>query len=345
MELIQLTQFSPGAGCGCKISPKDLEEILKERKDGFTDKNLLVGNESNDDAAVYDIGNGKAIISTTDFFTPIVDDPFLFGKIAAINAMSDVYAMGGKPLMGISILGWPLDKLPKEHASRVIDGAIAACSLAGISLAGGHSVDIPVPIFGLAVTGIVNKENIKRNNTALAGHHIFLTKPLGIGILSTAAKKGILSQEHLEISIKLMCTLNSIGSKLGELKGISAMTDVTGFGLLGHLAEMCEGSIVSADIYFEKIPKIESLDHYINEKAIPGGTYRNLKSFEMVVSNYNDYQKLIMADPQTSGGLLISIEEKEIPLLISISEKSGINCYEIGQFKPPRSKADMIRLK
>jgi len=344
MELIQLTQFSPGAGCGCKISPKDLEEILKERKDGFTDKNLLVGNESNDDAAVYDIGNGKAIISTTDFFTPIVDDPFLFGKIAAINAMSDVYAMGGKPLMGISILGWPLDKLPKEHASRVIDGAIAACSLAGISLAGGHSVDIPVPIFGLAVTGIVNKENIKRNNTALAGHHIFLTKPLGIGILSTAAKKGILAPEHLAISIKVMSELNTAGYEFGKLKGISAMTDVTGFGLLGHLIEMCEGSNISAEIYFNKIPKAEGIDKYIKENAIPGGTYRNLKSFESLVGAFSEYEKIIMADPQTSGGLLIAIGENEIQDFRMSAEKAGTKVYEIGVFTKARSKEEMIKL-
>jgi len=285
MEKIKLTQFSPGAGCGCKISPADLEEILEKSRSTFLDKNLLVGNESKDDAAVYNVGNGIAIISTTDFFTPIVDDPYLFGKIAAINAMSDVFAMGGKPIMAISILGWPLDKLPKEIASQVIDGAIAACAEAGIALAGGHSIDIPVPIFGLAVTGIINKENIRRNNAALEGDYIFLTKPLGIGILSTAAKKGILEEQHLADSINIMSQLNSIGAELGKLQGVSAMTDVTGFGLLGHLIEMCEGSNLSAEIHFNKIPKVEGIDKYINEKAIPGGTFRNLKSFEPMVGD------------------------------------------------------------
>ncbi len=344
MEAIKLTQFSPGAGCGCKISPAELEEILKKSKNTFFDKNLLVGNESKDDAAVYDIGNGIAIISTTDFFTPIVDDPFLFGKIASINAMSDIYAMGGKPVMAISILGWPLDKLPGEIASRVIEGAIAACAEAGIALAGGHSIDIPVPIFGLAVTGIINRENIKRNNTAVEGDTIYLTKPLGVGIFSTAAKKGILEERHLAESIKIMCQLNSVGSELGKLAGISAMTDVTGFGLLGHLIEMCEGSNLAADIHFNKIPKIDGIDKYIKENAIPGGTYRNLKSFESMVGAFTEYQKTIMADPQTSGGLLIAIKENEIAYFKTITKKAGIAVYEIGKFRKARSIEEMIRL-
>ena len=342
MEKILLTQFSPGAGCGCKISPADLEEILNKSKNSFHDKNLLVGNESKDDAAVYDTGNGLAIISTTDFFTPIVDDPYLFGKIASINAMSDVYAMGGKPMMAISILGWPLDKLPKELASRVIDGAIDACAEAGIALAGGHSIDIPVPIFGLAVTGMIKKENIKRNNTALEGHHIFLTKPLGIGILSTAAKKGILTEEHLANSISIMSQLNSIGTELGTLSGVSAMTDVTGFGLLGHLIEMCEGSHLSADIYFDKLPKAEGLEKYIQEKAIPGGTFRNLKSFGTIADSFNEFQKILMADPQTSGGLLVAISENSISDLQAISARAGVKVYEIGILRKLRE--DLIRL-
>jgi selenide,water dikinase len=344
MEKVRLTKYSPGAGCGCKISPADLEEILRNSSKGFSDKMLLVGNESNDDAAVYDIGNNQAIISTTDFFTPIVDDPFIFGKIAAINAMSDIYAMGGKPIMAISILGWPLVQLSKEHASQVIEGAISACAEAGIMLAGGHSIDIQVPIFGLAVTGIIARNNIKRNNTAIENHRIFLTKPLGIGILSTAAKKEIILDKHLSLSIESMSQLNSIGTELAKLQGVSAMTDVTGFGLLGHLVEMCDGGKLSADLHFDKIPRLEGIDAYIEQKSIPGGTYRNLKSYESVAAAFSVYQKIIMADPQTSGGLLIAIDDKEIPALLSIAEDRRITVYEIGQFCLARSRQEMIRL-
>lgn len=332
MEPVRLTQFSPGSGCGCKISAPDLEYILKNNSKIFYDKNLLVGFNSKDDAAVYDIGNENAIISTTDFFTPIVDDPFLFGKIAAINAMSDVYAMGGKPIMAISILGWPLEKLSKDSASLVIEGAMSACSEAKIPLAGGHSIDIPAPVYGLAVTGLVRKEHIRRNNTAVEGHHIFLTKPLGIGILSTAAKKGLISKKHLDISITVMGQRNSIGEELGKLDGVSAMTDVTGFGLLGHLIEMCEGSNLSATLSFDKIPIIEGVEEYIHQKAIPGGTYRNWKSFEGKVSPLEEFQKLLLADPQTSGGLLIAIREDEINKLTDLSNQAGIKVHDIGRF-------------
>ena len=344
MENIKLTQFSPGAGCGCKISPGDLDKILKKSSGTFKDEKLLVGYMSKDDAAVYDIGNNNAVISTTDFFTPIVDDPFLFGKIAAVNAMSDVFAMGGMPLMAISILGWPLDKLSKETASLVIEGAVSACSTANIPLAGGHSIDIPVPIFGLAVTGIVRKENIRRNNTAIEGHHLFLTKPLGIGILSTAAKKGIIRKEHLEVSIKIMSQLNSIGADLGKLQGISAITDVTGFGLLGHLIEMCEGSNLSATIRFSDIPIIIGLEEYISQHAIPGGTQRNWKSFESKISPITEFQKLILADPQTSGGLLVAVDKGSIPNLTRIFRQAGIETHEIGRFCKMRDQYPVISI-
>jgi selenide,water dikinase len=344
MENVRLTQFSPGAGCGCKISPKDLDEILESSSNGFIDKMLLVGNESKDDAAVYDIGNEMAVISTTDFFTPIVDDPYMFGKIAAINAMSDVYAMGGKPIMAISILGWPLDKLSKKLASRVIEGATHACATANIMLAGGHSIDIPEPVFGLAVTGIIKKENIRRNNSANAGNHIFLSKPLGIGIMSTAAKKGIITLEDLTVSTNLMSQLNSIGYELGTLAGVRAMTDVTGFGLLGHLIEMCEGSNLSAEIKFKDIPVIEGIDKYISQKSIPGGTYRNWKSFSNKISQISERQKLILADPQTSGGLLIAITEEAIPLLLDISNKNGIKIYDIGIFNASKAQEILIKV-
>ncbi len=237
-EPVKLTQYSHGAGCGCKISPKVLDEILKTSVAFPDNDKLLVGNHSRDDAAVYDLGNGTAIISTTDFFMPIVDDPFEFGRIAAANSISDVYAMGGKPLMAIAVLGWPVNKLPADVAQKVVEGGRSICLEAGIPLAGGHSIDSPEPIFGLAVTGILPIESLKQNNTAKEGDLLFLTKPLGVGILSTAQKRGLLNEELLAVIVKQMTTLNKTGEELGKIKGVHAMTDVTGFGFLGHLIEM-----------------------------------------------------------------------------------------------------------
>ncbi|HYW36017.1 MAG TPA: selenide, water dikinase SelD, partial [Balneolaceae bacterium] len=238
-EEIKLTQYSHGAGCGCKISPGVLDDILHTEMSIPDDSKLLVGNHSRDDAAAYDIGEGKAIISTTDFFMPIVDDAFDFGRIAAANAISDIYAMGGTPLMAIAILGWPVDKLPPESARRVLEGGRSICSEAGISLGGGHSIDSPEPIFGLAVTGMVSHKQLKQNDRAKAGCRLFLTKPIGVGILSTAQKKNELKKEHENIARDTMVRLNDIGKELSKLDGIKAITDVTGFGLLGHLSEMC----------------------------------------------------------------------------------------------------------
>ena len=251
METIKLTQYSHGAGCGCKISPAVLDQMLHSDLHKGHFPSLLVGNESKDDAAVYDLGNGMCIVSTTDFFMPIVDDPFTFGSIASVNAISDVYAMGGEPIMAIAILGWPVNKLSPEIANRVLEGSRKICAEAGIPLAGGHSIDCPEPVFGLAVTGKLKKENLKRNDTARAGSLLYLTKPLGIGIITTAEKKGIVEAEHLQMAVNTMLTLNTLGNALGELPYVNAMTDVTGFGLLGHLCEVCEGSGLSATITFD----------------------------------------------------------------------------------------------
>src|SRR5215212_5607222 len=267
---VKLTQYSHGAGCGCKIGPAVLDEILHSNIAFPDNKKLLVGNHSKDDAAVYDLENGMALILTTDFFMPIVDDPFEFGRIASANAISDVYAMGGKPIVAIAILGWPVNILSTAIAQRVIEGSRSICKEAGIPLAGGHSIDSPEPIFGLAVTGLVPVENVKQNNLAKEGDLLFLTKPLGVGILTTAEKKGVLKEEHKGIAATQMMQLNKIGEQLGKIKGVSAMTDVTGFGLLGHLVEMAEGSGLSAVIDFENIPLIsEELKNYIHQKCIP----------------------------------------------------------------------------
>ncbi|MEO6454565.1 MAG: selenide, water dikinase SelD, partial [Ginsengibacter sp.] len=306
-EEVKLTRYSHGAGCGCKIAPKFLDEILKSNLALPDNKNLLVGNSSKDDAAVYDLENGMALISTTDFFMPVVDDPYEFGRIASANAISDVYAMGGRPIVAIAILGWPINVLSPAIAKKVIEGSRSICKEAGISLAGGHSIDSPEPIFGLAVSGLVAIENIKQNNLAKKGDLIFLTKPLGVGILTTAEKKGILKDEHKGIAAKQMMQLNKAGKILGGIKGVNAMTDVTGFGLLGHLVEMAEGSGLSAVIDFENIPLIvEDLRYYIHENCVPGGTNRNWGSYGDKIGNISDYQKTILADPQTSGGLLIA---------------------------------------
>ncbi|MCB0598144.1 MAG: selenide, water dikinase SelD, partial [Phaeodactylibacter sp.] len=227
----KLTQYSHGAGCGCKIAPKVLDTILQHHAEQFHFPNLLVGNDKRDDAAVYDLGDGTAIVSTTDFFMPIVDSPEDFGRIASVNAISDIYAMGGTPLVAIAILGWPIDKIPPEVANRVIDGSRKACAEAGIPLAGGHSIDSPEPIFGLAVTGRVDKKHLKLNGGATPGCRLFLTKPIGVGILSTAQKKGKLLPEHANIARDSMVQLNKAGEAFGRLPYIKAMTDVTGFGL------------------------------------------------------------------------------------------------------------------
>lgn len=331
MNEIKLTQYSHGAGCGCKISPKVLDTILKTNLAPFETPNLLVGNDSRDDAAVYDLKNGTAIISTTDFFMPIVDDPFTFGKIAAANAISDVYAMGGKPLLAIAILGWPVDKLSPEIAQQVIDGGRQTCNEAGISLAGGHSIDSPEPIFGLAVTGQVSIEQLKRNDTAIEGCQLILTKPLGIGILSTAQKNGKLKPEHSHIAPESMMRLNKIGYELAKIEAVKALTDVTGFGLLGHLTEMCEGSNLSAEIEIAKIPRFEEVAYYMFDKCIPGGTYRNWESYGHNVKLNTEEEKLILCDAQTSGGLLIAVEESSVPQVIKMLKENDIHTQPFGR--------------
>jgi selenide,water dikinase len=233
MEEIKLTQFSHGAGCGCKIAPAVLDKILHTSLPKANFPKLLVGNESKDDAAVYELNDGSCIISTTDFFMPIVDDAFTFGSIASVNAISDVYAMGGKPTMALAILGWPISKLPEELAQKVLDGSRDVCAKAGIPLAGGHSIDSPEPIFGLAVTGTVEKKNLKKNNSAQAGDVVYLTKPIGVGIITTAQKRGLAEADDLAEAVRVMTELNILGADFGKLDYVNAMTDITGFGLLG----------------------------------------------------------------------------------------------------------------
>lgn len=341
---IKLTSFSHGAGCGCKISPQILDQILHTDTPKKNHPLLLVGNESRDDAAVFDWQNGEAVISTTDFFMPIVDDPFDFGKIAATNAISDIYAMGGSPLMAIAILGWPIDKLAPEIAKKVLEGGRAACAEAGIPLAGGHSIDSPEPIFGLAVTGKVKKEHLKQNDQATEDCLLYLTKPLGVGILSTAQKRGIVSPEDLAIAVKQMSTLNQLGEKLGPLAYVKSLTDVTGFGLMGHLVEMCDGSGVSAQLYFDKIPTLAPIGYYLEQKCFPGGTSRNWASYgHRVEDGISEFQKLIGADPQTSGGLLIAVDKNFQQEFEAFALKEGFALEVIGETIKQQEKAIYIQ--
>lgn len=327
---IRLTEFSHGAGCGCKIAPDVLDRILHTEVPAFSDPRLLVGNESRDDAAVVDIGNGIGIISTTDFFMPVVDDPYDFGRIAAANAISDVYAMGGKPLMAIAILGWPVNELAPEIASKVIEGGRAVCAEAGISLAGGHSIDSPEPIFGLAVTGQVATDRIMRNDRARSGDLLYLTKPLGVGILTSASKKGLLTGADLAMAVENMTTLNKPGLAFAEIDGVHAMTDVTGFGLAGHLLEVCRGSGLSAKINMNALPIMPNLSSYIEAECIPGGTYRNATAFGAYVYNMTESDSLIMCDPQTSGGLLVAVAPSARVEFEQVAKSQGITASPFG---------------
>ncbi|HEX2532913.1 MAG TPA: selenide, water dikinase SelD, partial [Chitinophagaceae bacterium] len=329
-----------GGGCGCKIAPGVLETILHSHFTLPQEGRLLVGNHSRDDAAVYDLGNGTAVISTTDFFMPIVNDPFDFGRIAGANAISDVYAMGGTPLMAIAILGWPVDKLPPEVARAVIDGGKAVCREAGIPLAGGHSIDAPEPIFGLAVTGLVSLEKLKRNNTAQAGDYLYLTKKLGVGVLSTAQKRGLLTRAHAEQLLAQVTKLNRLGECLGSVAGVTALTDVTGFGLLGHMGEMARGSGLSAELYFGEVPLLDGTYDYLAQKVVPGATRRNWDSVkEKVVlgAGRNEADVVpVLCDPQTNGGLLVAVREEsraEVEALLA-AEGYGDFCRPVGRLLP-----------
>ena len=328
---VRLTQFSHGAGCGCKIAPAQLEVILQSTLGTLPDPKLLVGYGSRDDAAVYDLGDGRCMISTTDFFSPIVDDAFDFGRIAATNAISDVFAMGGRPLLAVAILGWPIDRLGAELAQRVVEGGRQACHDAGIPLAGGHSIDATEPFFGLAVTGEVRRDHLKRNDTARDGDVLFLTKPLGVGMLSTAQKRGVLRPEHAHIARDIMLRTNRVGMELGELDGVHALTDVTGFGLAGHLLEMARGSGLSARIRFDDVPRSPEAALYLAEGCFPDGSFRNWKSLSSAVDGAATTERMMfLSDPQTCGGLLIACAPDATSEVTTILQKDGSHAFPIG---------------
>jgi selenide,water dikinase len=330
---VKLTKYSRSSGCGCKISPAVLNEIIKNKSEDFIFSNLLVGNNENDDAAVIEFDNENAIISTTDFFTPIVDDAFDFGMIASCNAINDIYAMGGEPLMAIAILGWPVDKLKPELANEVIQGAKKICMQAGIPLAGGHSIDSIEPIFGLAVTGKIKKQHIKKNNTIHDGNVLYLTKPLGIGILSSALKREMLTKEEYTQFIKYTTSLNKIGQVLANKSYVNAMTDVTGFGLIGHIYEMIKPGSFKALLNRVDIPVLQSAIAYGSKFIYPDSTTRNYNAYASAIEGLKDLDMFYYCDPQTAGGLLISVSAAFENEAEQIFKNQHQEFYKIGHFE------------
>jgi selenide,water dikinase len=320
MPEIKLTQLSHGGGCGCKIAPALLQEILGKAKDKLPFANLLVGTETSDDAAVYRLNDQQAVIATTDFFMPIVDDPFDFGRIAATNALSDVYAMGGTPIMALAIVGMPVSKLPVETMRAILQGGEAVCKAAGIPLAGGHSIDSVEPIYGLVAIGIVHPDRLKKNNGAQAGDVLILGKGLGVGVLATALKKDILSAEGYAEMVASTTQLNAVGGELSGLQAVHALTDVTGFGLLGHLLEICRGSGLAAELRFGQVPILSEALPLAQQGIGPGAIDRNLASYghEVIFDpQLENWQRRILADPQTSGGLLVAVSPDGVDAVLS----------------------------
>ena len=324
-EKIRLTEFSHGGGCGCKIAPAVLSEILASSQiKGVFPKDLLVGTETADDAAVYRLNDTQALVATTDFFTPIVDDPYDFGRIAATNAISDVYAMGGRPIMALALVGMPLEKLPVSVIRKVLEGGESVCALAGIPVAGGHSIDTLEPIYGLVALGLVHPDKVKRNSSGKAGDVLILGKPLGIGILSAALKKGKLSAAGYAQMLDWTTRLNTPGEALGEMAAVHAVTDVTGFGLAGHLLEMCRGSHLAAQVDFSSIPIIAEARDWARQGVATGASDRNWNGYGHEVEFRGEaWQQKLLSDPQTSGGLLVACAPEAEKSVLEVFRQQG----------------------
>ena len=324
----RLTSLSHGGGCGCKIAPAVLQQIISKSDFALLPKELLVGIETADDAAVYQINETQAIVATTDFFMPIVDDPFDFGRIAATNAISDVYAMGGTPLFALALVGMPINTLPLATIKKILDGGEAICKAAGIPIAGGHTIDSVEPIYGLVAIGIVNPKNLKRNADAKAGDKLILGKPLGVGILSAALKKEKLNATGYAAMIASTTKLNTPGIKLGQLAGVNALTDVTGFGLAGHLLEICKGSKLGATIHFNQLPIIASVLDLAKQGFVTGASERNWAGYGddiSIAAKFGDVERNLLTDPQTSGGLLVSCDASAVDNVLAIFKAEGFD--------------------
>jgi selenide,water dikinase len=306
---VRLTSLAHGGGCGCKLAPSVLQQLLADQPVAMPYKQLLVGTETADDAAVWQQDENTCIIATTDFFMPMVDDPHDFGRIAATNAISDVYAMGGKPIMALAILGMPVDKIPTDMVREILKGGASVCASAGIPVAGGHSIDCPEPVYGLAVIGICRPEHVRRNAGARAGDALILTKPIGVGIYSAAIKKGALPAAGYTEMINTTTLLNRIGAELAQDSDVHAITDVTGFGLLGHSLEMARGSKLALTLQADKVPLLSQAAHLAREGFVTGASHRNWASYSdgiTLPSDLPEWQRHLLTDPQTSGGLLVA---------------------------------------
>lgn len=335
MAEIKLTQYSHGGGCGCKIAPGLLAEILGKFTTRASFPNLMVGIETSDDAAVWRLNDTQAIVATTDFFMPIVDDPFDFGRIAATNAISDIYAMGAQPLFALAIVGMPVDKLAVEAIRGILSGGEAVCVAAGIPIAGGHSIDSPEPIYGLVALGVVHPDQVKRNDRAQPGDRLILGKGLGIGVMSAALKKGQLGAAGYQTMVSSTTQLNTPGVKLAGMDGVHAVTDVTGFGLLGHLLEVCRGSSLGAQLVWEKLPLLPGVAQLAQQGFAPGAADRNWASYGSVVDlqpGMADWQRKLLCDPQTSGGLLVACNADAAPHVMQLFLDTGFEyATEIGE--------------
>jgi selenide,water dikinase len=339
-KIPRLTSLSHGGGCGCKLAPGLLEQIIANTAKGFVPKELLVGIETSDDAAVYQISESQAIVATTDFFMPIVDDPFDFGRIAATNAISDVYAMAGSPLFALALVGMPVSVLPVETIRAILEGGESVCKAAGIPIAGGHSIDSVEPIYGLVAIGLVDPRRLKRNADAKPGDKIVLGKGLGVGIYSAALKKEKLSEEHYQAMIGSTTKLNTPGVRLGALAGVHALTDVTGFGLLGHLLEVCKGSGLHATIRWEAVPVLPEVLELAREGYVTGASKRNWAGYGQLVNltGYGEVERALLTDPQTSGGLLVTCAPEAVDQVLHLFQSEGFDraavIGEIGSGKP-----------
>ncbi|MBS0451374.1 MAG: selenide, water dikinase SelD [Proteobacteria bacterium] len=348
-DSIALTSFSHGGGCGCKIAPGLLSEILARAPQGLVPPQLLVGTETADDAAVYQLNDEQALVATTDFFTPIVDDPYDFGRIAATNALSDIYAMGGTPILALALVGMPIAKLPPEVIGRVLEGGASICREAGIPIAGGHSIDVLEPIYGLVGLGLVHPSRVRRNSDAKAGDALVLGKPLGVGILSAALKKGVLGADGYAQMLRHTTHLNKVGSQLAQMDAVHGMTDVTGFGLAGHLLEMCRGAKLSAEVALGKLPLIEAATGFAAQGMATGASARNWSGYGNEIdwpAGAADWQRAMVSDPQTSGGLLVSCAPDAVDAVLGAFAQAGFEqAAHIGHMEAAPTAAGATRLR